>query len=190
MSYLQHPSWERAHFSKGIASNHCCVVALILPIVFICLLNFSILVAKTALHIRFFNILSLNWVIKLLARWHIQTLWYAYGSDQPSWTSFISTIMPKCRYDITQSPLLWVTLVLMHAKNHPQLSILSPSVRTKANENNWLFPPQTIAIIKVFLYFPYKRVPSILSTSRQCLKPSIDRWNVKKKLTKISLYSP
>ena len=136
MSYLWPPSWESTHFSKGIASNHYCVAALILLIVFICLLNFSILVAKVALHIRFFNILSLNQVIKLLARWRIQTLWYAYGSYQPRWTLLIAAIMLGCQSDITQSPLLWVTIVLMHAKNHPQLSIFSPSIRAKANGNN------------------------------------------------------
>ena len=118
MSYIWPPSWESAHFSKGIASNHYCAAALILPIVFICLLNFSILVAQAALYIRFFNILSLNRVIKLLARWRIQTLWYAYDSHQPRWTSLIVAIMPGCRYDITQSPFLWVTLVLIHAKNN------------------------------------------------------------------------
>ena len=84
----------------------------------------------------FFNILFLNRVIKLLARWRIQTLWYAYGSNQPRWASFIIVIMLKCRSDITQSPLLWVTPILIHAKNHLQLSIFSPFIKAKATGNN------------------------------------------------------
>ena len=54
---LRPPSCERAHIWKGIASSHCSASELILPIVFICLLNLRSVLAKAALHTKFFKML-------------------------------------------------------------------------------------------------------------------------------------
>ena len=43
-----------------------------------------------------------------------------------------------------------------------QQSVFSPYVMTNASGNNWLLRSHPIGIIKVPLYFPYKRIPSIL----------------------------
>ena len=88
----------------------------------------------------------------------------------------------------TKSPLMSY-FSSNHAKNHSQLSVFSPFVKVKSNGNNWLFPSQPIAIIKVSLYFPYKCVPSILSTNQQCLNPSIDGWNIQKTRWNIFVFS-
>ena len=66
--YLRPPSCERAHNWKGTASSHCNASELILPIIFICFLNLRSVLAKAARHTKFFKILSLNRVIKLLAK--------------------------------------------------------------------------------------------------------------------------
>ena len=66
--YLRPSSCERAHNWSGIASSHCSASELILPIVFICLLNLRSVLAKAARHTKFLKILSLNRVMKLLAK--------------------------------------------------------------------------------------------------------------------------
>ena len=53
--------------------------------------------------------------------------------------------------------------------------------------NNYFY--HNLAIIQVPLYFSYKCVTSILSVGWQCLKPSIDGWNVQKTRWNISLFS-
>ena len=60
MSYHRPPSWHSDHFSKGIASNQLSASGLILQIVSICMLKFSTLVFKAALHKSYFKHLSLK----------------------------------------------------------------------------------------------------------------------------------
>ena len=143
-------------------------------------INLLTLFSIVALHMRSFKVLSLNFVLKLLAKWRMQNLWQTSGSVHPEYMSLTTTIMSGWRSDISHYPFLCVTPTLIHAKNQLQLFVFSHSVMANANGNNWLLPSHPIAISKVPLYFPYKCVPSILRTSWQWVNLLIDGANAKK----------
>ena len=71
----------------------------------------------------------------------------------------------------------------------PSLTItFSSSINAKTRRNNWFFSLQPMTIIAVPLYFPYKCIPSIINTRRQCLKPFMEWWNAQKTHWNTSLF--
>ena len=75
---------------------------------------------------------------------------------------------------MTNNPSRLETLFRIQCKNQYQLSIVSSSTMAKASGKNLLSPSYVDAISNLPLYLPYRKILSILITSLQCWKSSID----------------